>query len=81
MTLTVGQLPRHGHDIYTGSSTEDGKVDKYWCGNGRAARSPSTIWNLVSKTEEGGMCKATGGGESINNMPSYQTLYSWRRIE
>ena len=81
LTLTVGQLPSHGHDIFTGSVLDDGTVDKYWGGNGRAARSPSTTWNSISKFEEDGICKATGGGKSIDNMPSYQSLYAWRRIK
>ena len=81
LTLTVGQLPSHGHDIYTGSAIEDGNVDKFWGGNGRAARSPSTTWASVSAPGEDGMCKLTGGGKSINNMPSYQSFYAWRRIE
>ena len=81
LTLTVEQLPSHSHEIYTGSVLEDGNVDKFWGGNGRAARSPSTTWGSVSNPGEGGMCKFAGGGESINNMPSYQSLYAWRRIE
>lgn len=81
LTLTVGQLPSHGHDINTGSVIEDGTVDKFWGGNGYAARSPSTAWCSESRSEENGMCKATGGGESINNMPSYQSFHAWRRIE
>lgn len=81
LTLTVEQLPSHGHQIYTGSIVEDDTVDKYWGGNGRAARSPSTSWSSISNPGEDGMCKLTGGGESINNMPSYQSLYAWRRIK
>lgn len=77
--LTTSEMPSHGHSLYTGSALSDGNVDKYWGGNGRAARSPSTTWNSISNWDKMGMCITSGGGEAHNNLPPYRTCYAWYR--
>ena len=51
-------MPKHTHDICSGSAKEDGTVDVYWGGNNRAARSPSTAWNSISHGETRKECVA-----------------------
>lgn len=77
--LTIDEMPRHSHDIYSGSIKEDGKVDVYWGGNSRAARSPSETWSSISHGDKSGMCQYIGNSKAHNNMPAYQTCYAWRR--
>ena len=78
--ISIDEMPRHTHDIYSGIVKEDGTVDIYWEGNSRAARSPSITWNSISHGEDkGGMCHYTGNSKEYNTMPAYQSCYAWRR--
>lgn len=82
-TLTTDQIPSHCHH-FTINATTFG-----WPQNspvrGATASSVSSVsntvtWNDFKTTEDGDqIISNTGGGKSHNNMPSYQTLYAWRR--
>lgn len=82
-TLTTDQIPSHYHH-FTINATTFG-----WPQNspvrGATASSVSSVsntvtWNDFKTTEDGDqIISNTGGGKSHNNMPSYQTLYAWRR--
>lgn len=72
--ITTNEMPAHGHNVKTGSVEEDGNVDVYWGGNGRAARSPSTTWSAVSNYGQGGMIEASGGGASNVACPTLLQL-------
>ena len=66
-TLTVGQMPSHSHALpYKQAEHTGGGQGAYmWTSNANGSWASDT--------------GATGGGESHNNMPAYQTLYAWRR--
>ena len=68
-TLTVGELPSHSHQNYmrynNGSSS----------GYGIRTENGVCAW----RTAQG--AKATGSGQSHNNMPPYITCYMWLRTE
>ena len=65
-TLTISEIPPHNHGIHGGWGA--GSIGKsYWRAD---LNNPSELWNPV---------ELTGGGESHNNMPSYQGVYAWRR--
>lgn len=70
-TLTVAQMPSHSHG-FNGSAPI-----RLW-NNG-----DSDYWGVIYQNKgDGGMSGYivnTGGGQSHNNMPAYQTLYAWRR--
>ena len=70
-TLTVAQMPSHSHG-FNGSAPI-----RLW-NNG-----DSDYWGVIYQNKgDGGMSEFivnTGGGQSHNNMPTYQTLYAWRR--
>ena len=73
-TLTVEQIPKHNHSL-----TPPG-YDGFWnYGNdwnaGRAwSAASSSAYNIVDRGTG-----YAGGGQAINNMPAYQTLYAWYR--
>lgn len=64
-TLTTAQIPSHRHDVLGSSLDIDGQGD--------------TRYGYVLTGSETTYTDYTGGGESHNNMPAYQTLYAWRR--
>lgn len=71
-TLTVAQMPKHSHrvSLLENGSTQDGGLD--WSYNtGNAGYGGNIAYS--------GYIEMTGGGDSHNNMPAYQTLYAWRR--
>ena len=68
-TLSINELPNHTHNFHMPFST-------VWTGNGGGAIAGHVTKNTVLETD---YVKASGGSQSHNNMPSYQTLYAWRR--
>lgn len=64
-TLTTAQMPSHNHKV---------SYRSIFSGSGGYLA-------LVSMNEDYSSVStySTGGGESHNNMPAYQTLYAWRR--
>lgn len=68
-TLTVGEMPAHNHG--TVASGKAGNIQ-----NGYDYTAP--IYNNTG-SDNNGTTATTGGGQSHNNMPAYQTLYAWRR--
>lgn len=64
-TLTMAQIPSHRHDVLGSPLSVSGQGD--------------TPYGLVLTGSEVTYTDYTGGGESHNNMPAYQTLYAWRR--
>ena len=93
-TLTTAQMPSHTH-TFTGTAASHGHAgSKLRLTAGKVA-SGSTYSRVneqgtgisslidiatVSLTPKG-TNSATGGGSAHNNMPAYQTLYAWRRVE
>ena len=85
-TLTVAQMPSHSHTFtvnaaYVGwDGTSPGRCfiagsKSMW---DRDGGNPTTY--TYSKTDDGAqVISNTGSTNSHNNMPSYQTLYAWRR--
>lgn len=80
--LSVGQLPSHKHQTNGGT----------WIAHiGKAVGSTQGAWQTTidsgsyailttpSYTDSHLTGVSTGNGDSINNMPAYQTLYAWRR--
>lgn len=63
VTLTIGQMPNHVHDLHIGWGSDGGEAwGKLTANNGN---SPS--WSM------GG----TGGNQPHNNMPPYEAVYAW----
>ena len=70
-TLTVNEMPSHGHPQYVtvssgGSLSANCDYDSYASGNAR-----KSAQNVSTGT--------TGGGNSHNNMPPYLVVYMWQR--
>lgn len=73
-TLTVAQMPSHGHYLDGHSFLQR----TAWGGGGWF----SATFNKKSGNiglDEALEAKLDGGGQAHNNMPAYQTLYAWRR--
>lgn len=78
VSLTVAQLPSHSHNLQPGPqgheagwASDASANDKLWYGKVSAGRN---IFEFYSKNTT-----SVGSGDSIDNMPAYQTLYAWRR--
>ena len=67
-TLSVSQIPSHTHEL---------RLD--WFNYAGSGISDSYSSSTNAQIDAGGSTRETGGGESHNNMPAYQTLYAWRR--
>lgn len=73
-TLTVAQMPSHGHDVYwKRSSTEASGYGLVYNGNGFADRAAVTGW------AGRGFVGYTGGGQAHNNNPYFINVSVWRR--
>lgn len=68
-TLSIAQMPAHSHKL--GIQYGRDWVDDGW----NWSASSSNMYTTDSGTE------SVGGGQPYNNMPAYQTLYAWRRVE
>lgn len=70
-TLSINEMPSHNHSIH---------MRVGWGSGGGASE---TIFQTSSPTSGGNKwvesTNYTGGSAAHNNMPSYQTLYAWRR--
>lgn len=68
-TLSIAQMPAHNHKLglLYGKDWEEGG------------------WNFSASSSgtytSGADTELTGGGQPLNNMPAYQTLYAWRRVK
>lgn len=71
-TLSIAQMPSHAHP-YTNYHTV---VQQY---EGLASK-PCVAYD-EDNWGDGKSTKAVGGGQPYNNMPAYQTLYAWRRVQ
>lgn len=71
-TLSIAQMPSHAHP-YTDYHTV---VQQY---EGLASQ-PCVSYD-TDNWGDGRSTKAVGGGQPYNNMPAYQTLYAWRRVQ
>lgn len=69
-TLTVAQMPSHAHTYtdYHNVVAQYGGLESKQC----------VSW-ASNNYQDGTSTKTTGGGNSHNNMPSYQELYAWHR--
>ena len=68
-SLSSGNMPSHNHAVATGLEN-----------NGTGANVGVAILYNIHHGGAGTLyTNSTGSGSSFNNMPSYQTLYAWRR--
>lgn len=67
-TLTVNEMPSHNHNITNGQ--DGGTVG--W---------QNQLGQYKTTVQNSSMILKTGGGQSHNNMPAYQSFYAWRRTE
>lgn len=72
-TLTEAEMPSHSHAAKSWHNV----VQQY---EGIASK-PCVAWEDWLDDGYGAWSTRTGGGGSHNNMPAYQTLYAWRRVE
>lgn len=68
-TLSIAQMPAHKHKL--GLRYGNDWVEDSW----NWSVSSSGMFVTEAETE------SVGGGQPYNNMPAYQTLYAWRRVE
>lgn len=68
-TLSIAQMPAHNHKLGLDFGTD-------WVAD-------SWNWSVSSSKMyiSGAETQPAGGGQPYNNMPAYQTLYAWRRVE
>lgn len=75
-TLTVDEMPSHGHDVNT---THAGTG----CGFYRTNASGGSSWAMLTGGRSGSMgypyAANTGGGQAHNNMPPFLAVYVWKR--
>lgn len=85
-TLTAEEMPNHTHAIHTstiGWLPADGiprsviKNSNYYSGVGTAIN--GSFSDQFGTEVSSPFISGAGGGKSFNTMPSYQTLYAWRR--
>lgn len=80
VTLTVGQMPSHSHQIYNtngggvgaGTIVEIGNVEHWGVGPNKSYRGDGI--------GPYGAIQNTGGGQAHNNMPPYLAMYMWYRV-
>ena len=68
-TLSIAQMPAHSHRL--GLKYGNDWVDDSW----NWSVSSTNMFTTDAETE------SVGGGQPYNNMPAYQTLYAWRRVQ
>lgn len=68
-TLSIAQMPAHSHRLNLNYGNDWVKDSWNW------SVSSSNMFTTDAKTE------SVGGGQPFNNMPAYQTLYAWRRVQ
>ena len=68
-TLSIAQMPAHKHKL--GLKYGNDWIDDSW----NWSVSSSSMYVTDAETE------SVGGGQPYNNMPAYQTLYAWRRVQ
>lgn len=68
-TLSIAQMPAHKHKL--GLKYGNDWIDDSW----NWSVSSSSMYVTDAETE------SVGGGQPFNNMPAYQTLYAWRRVQ
>ena len=68
-TLSIAQMPAHSHKL--GLKYGNDWVEDAW----NWSVSSSNMFTTDAETE------SVGGGQPFNNMPAYQTLYAWRRVQ
>lgn len=75
-TLTVDEMPSHGHDVDT---THGGTGCGFWASNASGGSS----WAVLTGQKSGSMgylyATDTGGGQAHNNMPPFLVVYVWKR--
>jgi len=68
--LTIDEMPSHRHNQWQApANSKNGSYANQVLGG-----------NAFSGTMSGMLVTATGGNQSHNNMPPYQTVYVWKRI-
>ena len=68
-TLTVNEMPKHRHNVYTGGIAGSGSSASL---NTSRINVESYEWFTVSEVE--------GGSQAHNNMPPYRVAYMYKRI-
>ena len=68
-TLTVNEMPRHQHNVYTGGTNGSG-----------SSPSLNTSRINVANYEWFTISEVAGGSQAHNNMPPYLVVYCWKRI-
>jgi hypothetical protein len=71
-TLTVDEIPSHGHNVpvYWKGASGNSSVNV----QGMESSDPRQYTSWINNTD------AAGGGEPHNNMPPYLAVYMWKRI-
>jgi len=72
-TLTVGEMPSHGHSVSSGAGQE--LTTSISTVTGKAGVNPNTGSNTYTTFK----ANDNGGGVAHNNMPPYKAKYIWER--
>lgn len=68
-TLTLNEMPRHQHNVYTGGTAGSGSSPSL---NTSRINVGNYDWFTISEF--------AGNSQAHNNMPPYLTVYCWKRI-
>lgn len=69
-TLTIDEMPSHGHNANLSAGTETG-----------ISRLITSDWSYNTKNQQNsGLINSSGGGQPHNNLPPYGVVAYWKRV-
>lgn len=79
-TLTVNEMPSHGHDLVYGSRDSSSGLVISYAGSGYSSLSVENWAWRNSGVRQNIYARNEGGGQAHNNMPPYLAVYVWKRV-
>ena len=79
-TLTVNEMPSHGHDLVYGSKDSTSGLVISYTGSGYSSLSVENWAWRNSGVRQNIYARCEGGSQAHNNMPPYLVVYAWKRV-